>query len=442
MIEAFQLIKKQLATSSDLKKELVRIQDIELEILYLVSVCDEKKIKADLIFPILECSGKEEFKDYLTSLPDISKPEKDQDILQKLMIGHACIQMENELFLFNAKKVINNQLGDASSETAIYGSQRSFSDVIDTNLNLIRYRYPSPNLVYEKSKVSGVPQTEVGIIYDSLLVDKGVLSELQTQLASVKPEVILSAAHLQRLLTTRKYSLFPILMITERPDRVALNLKQGKVVLLVEGSPFVLIAPATFYDFISSMDDAFEQLWISISLVVLRYISIFITVLLPGIYISMVSFNPELFQAQLAFSIAGSRANIPYPSYIEVLIMMFLIDTLIEASIRLPKSISAAATTVGGLILGQAAQQANMVSNIMIIVTSAIGIANFVVPINSMSFALRIVKYPFILLASLFGYVGLIAGLFCLIVYLNDLKSFGKPYLKVFIGEHEKLGKL
>lgn len=253
--------------------------------------------------------------------------------------------------------MINNQLGDASSETAIYGSQRSFSDVIDTNLNLIRNRYPSPNLVYEKREVSGLLQTEVGLIYDSLLVDKGVLSELQTQLASVKPDVILSAAHLQRLLTSRKYSLFPILMITERPDRVALNLKQGKIVILVEGSPFVLIAPATFYDFISSMDDTFEQLWVGFSLVVLRYIGIFITVLLPGIYISLVSFNPELFQAQLAFSIAGSRAGIPYPSYIEVLIMMFLIDTLIEASIRLPKSISAAATTVGGLILGQAAQQ-------------------------------------------------------------------------------------
>ncbi|WP_234535890.1 spore germination protein [Paenibacillus pseudetheri] len=442
MIEAFQLIKKQLATSCDLKKELVRIQDIELEILYLVSVCDEKKIKADLIYSILECSSKEEFKDYLTSLPDISNPEKEQDILQKLMVGHACIQMENEIFLFSAKKVINNQLGDASSETAIYGSQRSFSDVIDTNLNLIRYRYPSPNLVYEQRKLRGLPQTEVGLVYDSLLVDKGLLIELQTQLNSIKSDVILSAAHLQRLLTSRKYSLFPTLMITERPDRVALNLIQGKVVLLVEGSPFVLIAPATFYDFISSMDDTFEQLWVGFSLVVLRYIGIFITVLLPGIYISLVSFNPELFQAQLAFSIAGSRAGIPYPSYIEVLIMMFLIDTLIEASIRLPKSISAAATTVGGLILGQAAQQANLVSNIMIIVTSAIGIANFVVPINAMSFALRIVKYPFILLASLFGYVGLIVGLFCLILYLNDLKSFGKPYLKVFIGEQEKFGKL
>ncbi|MBA3921811.1 MAG: spore germination protein [Nostocaceae cyanobacterium] len=270
----------------------------------------------------------------------------------------------------------------------------------------------------------------------------GKNTHIQTRLGKLKPEVIHSTGHLQKLLTGRKYTLFPIMMLTERPDRVVLNLTQGKIVLLVQGNGFALIAPAVFYDFISSMDDLFQTFWISAFIIINRYVSIFLTVLLPAIYISTVSFNPELFRVQLTLSIAGSREGVPYPSFIEVMIMMFLIEALIEASIRLPKYISAAATTVGGLILGQAAQQAGLVSSIMIIVTSTLAIANFVVPINAMSFALRVLKYPFIVLSTFFGIVGIAVGLFCLIIYLNDLKSFGKPYLKIFVGEQETIGKL
>ncbi|KRF42998.1 spore germination protein [Paenibacillus sp. Soil787] len=435
------LIQRHFASSSDLKSETIRIHDARLELLYLDSICDEKKIKDDLVRPILECTSKDDFWNYLTSLPGVTEPDENQDVLTKMISGHVCLFIDSELILFSAENVINNQLGEANTETAIYGSAHSFSDDIKTNVNLIRHRYPSSYLVYEKSKVGQTPQTEVALIYDSQLVDIEVLKEVQARLASVKTNVILSAMHLQKLLTGRKFSLFPVMMITERPDRVALNLTQGKIVLLVQGTGNALIAPAVFYDFISSMDDIFQLYWISTCMVALRYISIFITVLLPAIYISMVSINPEFFRVQLALTIAGSREGVPYPSYIEVLIMMFLTEALIEASIRLPKSISATATTVGGLILGQAAQQANLVSSIMIIVTSAIAIANFVVPINAMSFAIRIMKYPFVLLASCFGVVGVVVGLFCMFIYLNDLKSFGKPYLKVFFGEKEKFGK-
>lgn len=435
-------IQSQFASSGDLKSESIRIQDIELELLYLDSVCYGLKIKDDLIRPILECSGKQEFTSYLTSLPDVSKPDKNQDVLPKFISGHVCIFMDNDLFLFNAEKEVNNELGESSSEMTIYGSQHSYSDNIITNLNITRNLYPSANLTYEQKKIGRSTQTEVAILYDSQLVDKQILKDIQNRLASIQSDVILSTAQLQRLLTSRKFTLFPVMMVTERPDRVALNLSQGKIVLFVQGNAFALLAPAVFYDFICTMDDVFEQFWISFTLSVLRYIAVFITMLLPAIYISIVSFNPELFQLQLTLSIAGSRVGVPYSSLIEVLIMMFFIEALIEASIRLPKSFSAAATTVGGLILGQAAQQANLVSSSLIIVTSAIGLSSFVVPINSMSFALRIIKYPFILLASFFGMVGITIGLFCLIIYLSDLKSFGRPYLKLFVGEEEKFGKL
>ncbi|QGQ94574.1 spore germination protein [Paenibacillus psychroresistens] len=435
------LINDQLSSTSDLKSELIAIKDIEMELLYLDSLCDEIKIKTDLISSILKCTDKNEYKQYLNSLPDISKLNE-ADFMSKFMSGHVCVLIDGETYLFNASNVENKMLGASSSETAIYGSLNSFSDDIKTNLNLLRHRYPSPNLIADKRKAGQAPQTEIVVIYDSELVDQAVLKDIQLRIDALQPSIIHSSGHLMKLLTHRKFSLFPMMMLTERPDRTALNLSQGKIVILVQGNGFALIAPAVFFDFISSMDDIFQSFWISIFIIMNRYVSIFLTILLPAVYISTVSFNPELFRIQLTLSIAGSREGVPYPSFFEVMIMMFLIEALIEASIRLPKYISAAATTVGGLILGQAAQEANLVSSIMIIVTSTLAIANFVVPINAMSFALRVLKYPFIILASFFGIVGIGVGLFGLIVYMTDLKSFGKPYLKIFVGENEKFGKL
>ncbi|MFC0273977.1 spore germination protein [Metabacillus herbersteinensis] len=165
-----------------------------------------------------------------------------------------------------------------------------------------------------------------------------------------------------------------------------------------------------------------------------------LTITLPALYIAIVSYNPVIFRIQLTTSIAGSRAAVPYPSFIEVFIMLFLIEALVEASIRLPKSIGPTATTVGGLILGQAAQQAGLIGSIMIIITSTVAISNFVIPINAMSFAIRVVKYPLIILAIFFGITGVISGVYCFLLYLANMRSFGEPYLRIFIGEDSPSG--
>jgi hypothetical protein len=227
-------------------------------------------------------------------------------------------------------------------------------------------------------------------------------------------------------------------MITERTDRIALNLAQGKMVILIEGSPFGLILPAVFFDFMSSMEDLYQPYWVSRFLITLRYLGLFISLLLPGLYVAITSYNPEVFQVQLALGIAGSRSSVPYPSYLEVLFMLIMMELLTEASIRLPKSIGSTATTVGGLILGQAATEAGLVSNIMIIIVSAVAISNFVIPINEMSFSMRVMKYIILLLAAMTGMIGLVIGLMGLLLFLVRLDSFGKPYLKMFFGEGSK----
>lgn len=208
--------------------------------------------------------------------------------------------------------------------------------------------------------------------------------------------------------------------------------------LLLNGTPFAIIVPAVLFDFLASMDDIYDIPWFSRPLMILRYIGAFITISLPALYVATVSYNPEIFRAQLAIEIAGSRAAVPYPSFYEVFLMMFLIESLTEASIRLPKYIGSMATTVGGLILGQAAQMAGLVSSIMIIVASVVAISNFMIPINTMNFALRVIKFPLVVLAIFFGLTGVLTGVFCFLVYAVSLRSFGRPYLKLFIGEAKK----
>jgi spore germination protein len=201
-----------------------------------------------------------------------------------------------------------------------------------------------------------------------------------------------------------------------------------------------VIGPAVFHDFVSTMDDVYMNYWFSRLTYILRYMSIFFTLFLPAIYIAAVSYSPEMFRVQLTFSLAGSRAAVPYPSYVEVLIMLFMIEALTEASIRLPRVIGSTAATVGGLILGQAAQQAGLVSSVLIIVISLVAISSFVIPVNAIFNAIRVIRIPLILLATMLGVTGLAAGFFVLVFWLANVRSFGQPYFRIFTNERSPSG--
>ena len=267
------------------------------------------------------------------------------------------------------------------------------------------------------------------ILHDTKLANRETVKSVNEFLASIEVEMFQSGEQLLDIIKKSNRSLFPVMLVTERPDRVAVNLAAGKIIILVSGSPFAVILPTVMKDFMASMADIYQTYWVGRFLQLLRYIGFVISIILPGLYVAVTSYNPELFRVQLALSIAGSRTGIPYPSFVEVLLMLFMMEMLIEASLRLPKAIGPTATTVGGLILGQAATEAGLVSNIMIIIVSAVAISNFVVPINAFSFSIRVTKYFILALATLFGLVGVVVGFFMFLAYLVKLDSFGQPFL-------------
>ncbi|UII57106.1 spore germination protein [Cytobacillus spongiae] len=432
--------KEKLEGSIDCMFQELSLHGQRVDLIYLKSICDTDKVHQMLVKPFFEINEHRKFDSYVQSL-DATKPfETNHAALSDVLRGSVVLVGPFHTYVIDLKKYINQGVKDANVETTIQGPQTALSEDIAINMNLIRHRYHQPSLKIENEQVGSVLNMEVILIYDSNKVQPEILQKIKEKIASIKNDnrIVQSPGEFHRLLTPKKRTLFPVYMISERTDRIALNLSEGKVVLLIEGSPFALILPAVFFDFMSSMEDFYQPYWVSKFLLSLRYIGLFISLVLPGFYIGITSYNPELFQVQLALGIAGSRAAVPYSSYLEVFFMLFMMELLTEASIRLPKSIGSTATTVGGLILGTAATEAGLVSNIMIIIVSAVAISNFVIPINEMSFAMRVMKYIIAVLATVTGLIGIVVGMLVLITYLIRLDSFGQPYLRLYFSEANK----
>jgi hypothetical protein len=433
-----QSLKEQLSNSSDVVFSEINTNEVTVQKIYLKSLSDEKKIQEYVTIPFFEIGNEKGIEKYIQSIPNGQEEKETEKVLIKLLNGSLIVILNEKIFSIDVKREQASWVSEATVETVIQGPQNALSESIDTNINLIRNRYQQASLKIEDRVIGDLSKTKISLVYDDKKVDPKVLKDIKDSLSKVKMDVLQAAGQLGNKLSRQKRSLFPTMMITERPDRIAFNLAQGKVVILIAGTPFALVAPAVFYDFISSMEDIYQSYWISRFLVFIRYISIFISLVLPAFYVGVSAFSPELFRVELALSIAGSRVSVPYPAFLEVLFMLLMMELLTEASIRLPKAIGSTATTVGGLILGQAATQAGLVSNIMIIIVAAVAISNFTVPINPMSFAIRVTKYVILALTTLLGTIGLVLGVMGLVVYLANLESFGQPYLKLFMRDRLK----
>ncbi len=401
-------------------------------LLFLKTVVDPAKLQNVIIKPFFEMHSLEHYAAYIQSSPDIEEIKSYDTLLVELTKGNVLIAVQDKLFLVDVKKVNSSTVQQALMEPTVSGPQQALSEDILTNLNIIRHRYKEPTLKFEIVTLKDKSHSDIAIIYDEKMVKKPVLKAIQQKIKELDVPLIQSAGELQLFLNGKKYTLFPNIVITERPDRICYNLNSGKVVIMVDGGPHAIIAPVIFFDFMVSMEDNYHLFWGATFTLILRYFGLLTCVTLPALYIAITSYNPDIFRTELALTVAGSRLGVPYPSFIEVLFMLIFMELLTEASIRLPKAVSATATTVGGLILGTAATEAALSSNIMIIIVSAVAISSFVIPINEISLSIRFCRYLLIVFTTLFGTVGLILGFLGILMFMINKESFGEPYLKMY----------
>lgn len=323
---------------------------------------------------------------------------------------------------------------EPASEKVIRGSKEGFVDSIKVNTALVRKRLRTPKLKVEEVKAGTRSNTNVDIVYMEDLVYESLLEEVRKRLGRYEIDGILDSGMIEQLSEEKWYSPFPQFQTTQRPDRAAMAVLEGRVVLFVDNSPTALILPSDYNSFIKTSDDYYNRWEIASFGRLIRYMAAFFAMTIPGLYLAVTNFHTQILPTTLLMSFAAARQGVPFPAVVEVLLMEIAFELLREAGVRLPGAMGNTIGIVGGLIIGQAAVEANIVSPIVVIVVAFTALCSFAIPNEEFASAFRILKFGFIFLCSWLGFYGFLYGLLLLLIHLSHLKSFGIPYLMPFVG--------
>ena len=319
-----------------------------------------------------------------------------------------------------------------NTEMVIRGPQEGFNEILRTNTALIRKRLKDEDLIVENIEIGRRSKTPCSLLYIKDIANDSLVDEVRRRLKSIKVDYIFDTGELEQLIEDNTYLPAPQVIATERPDRAASMLADGRVAVVLNGSPFALVMPITNNDLIHSPEDTYVRFPYSNLLRFIRILAVFLSLLLPGAYLAITNFHQEMIPTDLLLAIEASREKVPFPSIVEILIMEISFELIREAGIRIPGPIGPTLGIIGALILGQAAVAANIVSPILIIIVAVTGIGSFAIPNFSLAFAFRILRFGFIILGALSGLLGITTGMFILGIWFTGAKSFGVPYVSPF----------
>jgi spore germination protein KA len=339
----------------------------------------------------------------------------------------------NVVFNIDVKGFKQRGVDKPENEIVVRGSQEAFTENIRTNTSLLRRFINNEKLIIENLEVGKLTQTKCAVCYMKNIANNDLVAEVKFRLNNINVDSIISSGQLEQLIEDDGRFSLPQLISSERPDKAANLLLEGRVVILVNGSPYCLIAPGTFVDYITSPEDLNLKYQFANLLKIVRILAVILTLLLPGLYVAITNFHQELIPTELLFAIVASRENVPLPIIFEILVMEISFELIREAGLRVPSPVGPTLGIVGALILGQAAVDANIVSPILIIVVAITAIASFAIPDFSFSFHCRIARFSYIILGYFLGFLGIGLCLFIHFLILSDLKSFGYSYLQPYI---------
>nr|WP_227871975.1 spore germination protein [Paenibacillus albus] len=356
-----------------------------------------------------------------------------EGLLDIVLIGGVAVLSDwNQAFAISLQKFKERSVTEPTTESVVRGPKDSFTESIRTNTALIRRRVHYPSLWLETKKVGRMTKTDVGIMYVNGLADESVVAEVRNRIEKIDIDGILESGYIEEAIQETSYSPFPTIYNSERPDVIAAELLEGKIAILVDGTPFVLVVPALLISFMHSPEDYYQRYDISSLIRILRFIGMFIALLGPSMYVAVTTYHQEMLPTPLLISLASQREGTPFPAFIEAVIMEVTFEILREAGLRMPRTIGTAVSVVGTLVIGQAAVAAGIVSAAMVIVVSMTAISSFIFPAYSISNTIRMLRFPLMGLAASFGLVGVFVGMLGIITHLAGLSSFGIPYTSPF----------
>ncbi|MBM7579113.1 spore germination protein [Jeotgalibacillus terrae] len=364
-----------------------------------------------------------------------------EQLVKQLLEGEAfLISMEESSWVIEGIKIpkkLSRAIEEPKSEQIVRGSHSGFNESLTSNIYQIRQRLKTSHLVIKYFQIGKESNTNSALIYVDNIANLMIVEEFIRRIQSIDVDVAHSVGFLEEMLEDNCFSPFPQFLVTERSDRVTGNLSEGRIAFMLDGSPTAIIGPANFFAFYQSPDDYNGRFIIGTFYRLLRLCSFLVALLLPAMYIAIISFHFEVIPEALTLPTKRAVEGIPYPPLFEALVLEITIELIREATIRLPFPVGQTIGVVGGLVIGDAVVNAGFVSNVMVIVVALTAISSFVVPSIEMNSTVRILRFPFMLLATLFGFYGVTVGLTLLLIHLIRLESLGMPYLSPFAPFHK-----
>lgn len=370
---------------------------------------------------------------------DIKEAENIDDAILEVMSGNTLILIENsdKILIISSKGFPKRGVSKPETEIAVQGPQEAFAESIRINTVLIRRRIRSTDLKCVQKKIGKVSQTDVAIMYMENTADKRLVNKIKNMIDNIDVDMIYDSGFLEQYLEENQYSPFPQLQLTERPDKAAAGLAEGRIVLVLDTSPFVIMLPAVLASFYQASEDYYQRWEIMSFIRIIRYVAGFMAFALPGLYIAATLYNPSMLPTELVLTMAAARQKVPLPTVVEIVILELVFEALREAGTRIPASIGSTLGIVGGIIIGQAAVEANLVSPMAVIIISITAICSFAIPNIALVSAYRLIKYFIIFMSAIAGLFGFVTGLIFILLHIAALESFGVSYVAPFSGVNE-----
>lgn len=439
------LINKILNNNSDLVIRKITLGKADCRvaaIFYIENLIDSDKVDNDIIRPLsldanisgfttssaiigqIKCGN-------LITKGKVKTSDNMKDFMYGLLNGNACLLISGlaDAYLIGAKGNNNRSISEPQNEPTIRGPRDAFVETLGVNIGLIRKRIQSPNLSAEIIDIGVKTHTKVCITYLRGVCPPSRVEEVRSRLKKINIDGILESGYLEEFIQDNPYSIFPQIRNTERPDVASGALLEGRVAIITDNTPIVMIVPGEFFSLLQSSGDYYDRYIFSSFIRILRFITLLIATFMPAFYIAVTNYHKEMIPTSLLMGIASARTGVPLPTALEALAMNFAFELLYEAGVRLPKSLGQTISIVGALIIGEAAVQAKLVSPLMVIVISITGIATFCIPQYNVVLPIRILRFIFIILASVMGLFGMMIGILYLLLHLSTLRSFGVAYL-------------
>ena len=354
-----------------------------------------------------------------------------EDAVSDLLAGWCILVFDGIALSFETKNGNFRKPEKPETEKTVKGAKEAFTESFRTNTALLRRRIRTPDLKCRERVLGRRTRSKTGLLYIEGIVNPAYVEELERRLSEIDIDGVLNSGELEEFIPERP-SPFPQMLVTERPDRFAGELLEGRVGLIVEGLPLGFVLPATFAEMLRAPDDLSGHFVIASALTLLRYISLFISVLLPAVYVAITMYHHEMIPTKLMLSMIEAKQNVPFSTAAEILGMLISFELLQEAGLRLPDSIGQTVSIIGGLIVGQSAVEASVISPIVVIVVALAGITGYTVPNQDMAAALRLCRMAMVLLSLVLGLFGIFMGILLLLYYLCTLENFGVAYMEPF----------